>query len=319
MEIELVSALEKRNNQRLLENNLYSKLLRKKLIFLYLLLGKTNFSRAFWSLLPEGLRKKDIIDLDSEIICRHILKNRIGDFVNIFDKKIFFCPENTDNKYPHLFALLATVNQIINLDQYKILTLIKDGSNIIDVGCNIGIFSLFANKTFPNSNIYSFEPNNITFKILKRTIDINNLNNNINIFNCALGDKEGNKKLRISKDALASGSAIADSQIVSEKNYFSSESVNVNITTIDKFVIDKNIKKVDFIKIDSEGYEKNILLGAKNTIQKFNPTIVCSAYHLKDDKTEIPDLIKSLFKDYGFEIENRVEKILIAKTNQKEI
>ncbi len=197
--------------------------------------------------------------------------------------------------------------------------MIKDGFNIIDAGCNIGVFSIFANHNFPNSNIYAFEPNNVNFGIFKKTIDINHLADRIHVFNQALGDIKCNKQLKLSKDPLASGSAIEDSQIIQNKDYFTSSFINVDVVAIDDFVKGNNISKIDFIKIDSEGYEKNILLGARNTIQRFSPIIVCSAYHLKNDKVEIPNLIRSISGNYQFKIDDKAEEILIARTNQKEI
>ncbi len=113
---EIIFALKNRNKQRLLENSLYSKLLRKKLILQYLISGKVKLSEAFWNLLPDKLRIKKTADLDAEIISRYILGDKIEDSINLFGKKIYFCSENTENKYPYLFALMATINQIVNLD-----------------------------------------------------------------------------------------------------------------------------------------------------------------------------------------------------------
>lgn len=308
---DIISALKR--NQRLLENSLYSKLLRKKIILQYLILRKVKFLEGFWNLLPDKFRIKNIPNLDEEIIPRYVLGDRIDSSINLFNKEIYYCPEGTKNKHPYLFAFMATINQIINLDQYKISELVKDGFSIIDAGCNIGVFSIFANHIFPNNNIYAFEPNNVNFQIFKKTIDANQLSTRIHCFNEALGNRKCSKNLKLSKDPLASGSAMEDSRIIQNKDYFSSSSVSVNVTTIDDFVRENNISKIDFIKIDSEGYEKNILLGAKNTIQRFHPIIVCSAYHLKDDKKEIPDLIKSFSERYQFRQDNKAEEILIAE------
>lgn len=86
---------------------------------------------------------------------------------------------------------------------------------------------------------------------------------------------------------------------------------DISMISIDCFVNDNNIKKVDFIKIDTEGYERQIIKGAKNTIKNFLPVIACSAYHLKDDKTEISALVKSINPNYKYRIEKRAEETLI--------
>lgn len=83
------------------------------------------------------------------------------------------------------------------------------------------------------------------------------------------------------------------------------------MVTIDSFVEEHKIEKVDFIKMDTEGYERNIIMGAAKTIRRFSPVIVCSAYHLKDDKIKIPELIKSINPEYKYRIEKRGEEDLV--------
>ncbi|MEM1671529.1 MAG: FkbM family methyltransferase [Archaeoglobaceae archaeon] len=82
------------------------------------------------------------------------------------------------------------------------------------------------------------------------------------------------------------------------------------MTTIDKFVEETNIEKVDFIKIDTEGYEREIIKGAKETIRKFKPKMAISAYHLPDDKEKIPELILSIRDDYRFKLVNKGDEDL---------
>lgn len=86
------------------------------------------------------------------------------------------------------------------------------------------------------------------------------------------------------------------------------EKIKVKLTTLDKFVEENNIKKIDFIKIDAEGSEREIIKGAKLIIKKFKPKIAVSAYHLPDDKKVIPELILSINKDYKYRLVSKGEE-----------
>jgi len=68
---------------------------------------------------------------------------------------------------------------------------------------------------------------------------------------------------------------------------------------------------VDFIKMDTEGYEGKILEGAKETIRRFSPVLSMSAYHHEDDKKTIPELIRSLNPKYKCRLTRNVEDNLL--------
>lgn len=75
--------------------------------------------------------------------------------------------------------------------------------------------------------------------------------------------------------------------------------------TLDNFVDQNNIERVDFIKIDTEGAERQIIKGAKETIKKFKPKMAIAAYHFPDDKEKIPELVLSIRDDYKYRLLNR--------------
>ena len=72
------------------------------------------------------------------------------------------------------------------------------------------------------------------------------------------------------------------------------------ITTLDHYVGEKNLPRVDFIKMDVEGAELDILKGAASTIMRFKPILAFSAYHKLDDFWTLTKFIKSLRPDYEF-------------------
>jgi hypothetical protein len=80
--------------------------------------------------------------------------------------------------------------------------------------------------------------------------------------------------------------------------------------TLDSFVKEYDVERVDFIKIDTEDSEREILKGAKETIRKFKPRMAIAAYHLPDDKKVIPELLLSIRDDYKFRLVKKGEEDL---------
>ena len=72
------------------------------------------------------------------------------------------------------------------------------------------------------------------------------------------------------------------------------------IIDIDTYVLEKEISKIDFIKMDIEGSELDALKGARNSICKWKPKMAICMYHKIDDMWKIPQYIKSLRSDYEF-------------------
>lgn len=154
---------------------------------------------------------------------------------------------------------------------------------VIDAGAWIGDFSAYASKK--GATVYAFEPVSETFEYLLIT---KKLNTNIFPIRKGLGDKIGQYYIsRLKKNSVAN-------KIVSE----SENCEEIRVTTIDKFVEDYNIKKVDFIKADIEGFERNMLLGAKNTLMKFAPKLAICTYHIPDDPRFLESIIKEANPKY---------------------
>ena len=81
----------------------------------------------------------------------------------------------------------------------------------------------------------------------------------------------------------------------------------VQVTTIDAYAREKNLPHVDFIKMDVEGAELDILKGAATTIARFKPILALSAYHKLDDFWTLTKFIKSIRPDYEFALRQSYE------------
>jgi FkbM family methyltransferase len=190
--------------------------------------------------------------------------------------------------------LIYTKQHLINRNQSfenttlkRFSNLIKNGDIILDIGANIGAFSLLGSKaTGEKGQIYAFEPSKNTFDALNKNIKLNNLKN---VFpqQIALSDSEGFIHLgAVENDAL--------NFIDINKNDSSGE--KVRMTTLDKWLKDNNLGKIDLIKIDIEGAELLCFKGAINMLTTTPPTIImeCNEKWCRRFEYTVFDLLKFL-------------------------
>jgi len=135
----------------------------------------------------------------------------------------------------------------------------------LDIGAHVGGFSMIASKLF--GSVYSFEPQPFNFEGLSENIKLNNLANVIAI-NKGVGNEITEKEI----SARGGGSKIYSGNIpkIPKVTYD-----KISLTTIDSM---KFKLPVSVIKIDTEGYEEQVLEGAKQTIAKFRPVIIIETH-----------------------------------------
>lgn len=141
---------------------------------------------------------------------------------------------------------------------------IKNNNIVFDVGANIGEWSQFTINNFPNVIIHAFEPIPEIYKLLEKNMAKykNIILNNVALFN----DNKSTKfyyYVNISKM-----SSIFRRRHEVEINIIKSKPKIINVPTIllDDYCKYKNINKIDYLKIDTEGAEFPILIGSKNMI-----------------------------------------------------
>lgn len=151
-----------------------------------------------------------------------------------------------------------------------LLSIIKDGDSILDIGAHIGWYSLIFGKQFLNSKIYAFEPVDKTFQLLSNNVAMNNLSNII-IQNYGLWDKNDLIKFNFFEGGavLSSPANLIDHQTSLK---------TCQVRTMDQAVKDLKIDKVDIIKCDIEGCELFALKGGVETIIKNKPLIFIELY-----------------------------------------
>ena len=165
--------------------------------------------------------------------------------------------------------------------------------HILDVGAFIGTHTAaFSSFVGSEGKVYSFEPIEYIFNILSKNIQRNHFENTI-LYNVALGFEEN-----IISAPIIDFNKTANYGTYSFKNETElkeQSSNNIKIESIDKY----NFKKVDFIKIDVEGMEYDVLKGGIKTIQYYRPYIFSEANSL-EDSIAVLNLSRDInYKSYG--------------------
>lgn len=158
-------------------------------------------------------------------------------------------------------------------------TFLKPGMHIVDVGANIGLYSIVACKKLKEGErIWAFEPSSENYKRLLKNLTLNKCNDLVIPVNLGLGNKD-NEELSLRRD---SGYGDAERYILPDNKLPSEELPNikrkveeeiVNLTTLDSFMGKINNSRVDFMKMDTEGYEYFGLQGARQILAS-NPNMV---------------------------------------------
>ena len=161
------------------------------------------------------------------------------------------------------FMDALTIKEVFVNNDYKIKSS-KQPKIIIDIGANIGSFSIFAASKMPNAKIFSFEPLRGTFQQLKENISINGFGKQIVPNKMAVYKEE--KRIKLYDAGISGLSSIYRTR--NEENF-----ELIKSTTL-KNIFEKNkIKTCDYLKIDCEGAEYDILSNCPKSIFKKIKTI----------------------------------------------
>ena len=161
----------------------------------------------------------------------------------------------------------------------KVNVTVESGDIVIDAGSWIGDFAAYASVR--GATTYAFEPVDSTFAILEKTAQ---LNGGIIPVKKGLSNEHVTRQMFVN-DAMSSGNSfIANAD-------HTDGSLTVETTTIDDFVRENHLPRVDFIKADIEGFERHMLAGAQDTLARFAPKLALCTYHLPDDPQVMAELI----------------------------
>lgn len=212
-----------------------------------------------------GLGKSQkVVNLYEEILSK--MGNGIrSDFIIMDGQKLFLDKEDS--------LMLSIKNNDHELTEIKFLKqIIKNGDTVLDLGANIGVYTLiFAKLVGKSGHVFAFEPDPTNFEILSKNVK-ENKHENVTLVQKAVSEKNDRIKLFVSKRNHASH-RIFDSE---EKR----NSIEVDVITLDTYF--KKIKNpINFIKMDVEGVEGATLLGASNIIKNSKDLVIMMEYFPK--------------------------------------
>ncbi len=181
---------------------------------------------------------------------------------------------------------------------------------IFDCGANIGIATIYFKWLYPDSEIYAFEPDKETFKILEQNVEHIN---GVYIFNKALSDIEGDIDFYIN----CPGSLVMSTK----KDRKLKNKVTVSSIRLSSLIT----KQVDFIKMDIEGSEKEVIqdLDENNKLKKINKLAIEYHHRFGKEKSSLSEILK-IFEKNNFEyqintkytpsLDNKFQNIMIYLT-----
>ena len=183
----------------------------------------------------------------------------------------------------------------------------KPGMIVFDVGANIGEWTLtMANGVGAKGRVYSFEPTPFLFDALNKTVVANQFNQVI-VSPYALSDTSKTMDFYIQHDEnelldarLSRLDSPADFKewITDGKK---AKKIQVKTITLDEFAIKEKLERLDFIKIDAEGYESVIVEGGLTVLKKFRPNLILECGGVYDSEEKRKRMVTRL-RDLGYRL-----------------
>lgn len=202
-----------------------------------------------------------------------------------------------------------------HVSENKYLNLREDAV-IFDVGANVGIMSLNFAKQAPKGKVYAFEPTHYAIEKLKRNLELNpgiaKVIKTVQTFISCEGTAQNEIKAfsswKINKEVGSDQHPVHGGKAMSTEG--------VPTTTIDDYVKEKQIDRLDFIKIDTDGHEFDVLLGAKSTIEKFRPQIIfeLGQYVMEERGIKFQDY-ERFFSELNYDLSNAANNKAISVSN----
>lgn len=160
--------------------------------------------------------------------------------------------------------------KMINILNFKVNDI------FIDVGANIGWYTLNAAKQLEKGQVFAIEAEPANFRILKDNIDLNNFKNVIS-YNIAAWNKNTNIKLMLSKSYTMH--TVKEDFITNRESRYSKRTMIIEAKKLDDIFNELDLAKLDVVKIDVEGAEIEVIDGMKKYLSLYNPRIIVESYN----------------------------------------
>lgn len=178
----------------------------------------------------------------------------------------------------------------VQLEIDFLLSLIKSGNTVLDIGANIGSHTLaFSQAVGTTGQVYAFEPQEKIYEILKQNIKLNDYATNIYTYQSPIGKTVGEivdiPKFTYEEEYNFGGASLKDKFY---KEYYQLHTLNVDSL---------NLQACHLIKADVEGFESEVVRGSLETIKKFRPFV-----YLENNRPEQLTDIQMMLHSFGYAI-----------------
>lgn len=162
---------------------------------------------------------------------------------------------------------------------------------VFDVGANIGQTTTAFSEGFPEARFYCFEPVQSTYDLLNKNLS----GVNAECFRVAMGAAPGQAPVYVTEHSLTN-SLIRPPRVA--------ESELVDITTVDRFAAEHRIDRISLLKIDTEGYDLEVLRGSSGMLAdgRIDFVLVEVGFHPGDDRHVLFDDVRALLIPHGFAV-----------------
>lgn len=220
-----------------------------------------------------------------------------------FNDQISF---NIDSRTLGSFKDFASDNQDSIKEITNFIAQTKDRTCLLDIGAYHGIFSLIFTANAPDKSAYAFDPSPRVFDFLQFNAKVNP-KNKIKACQCVVGDND--KPVIMKFESINQLSAIGGQESVKKHKQLTLQS-----TTIDQFIKENKIKP-DVVKIDTEGFEYQVLKGGENYFKSCHPLLFLEIHPPKLlnhglDLAKLEKLIYSLGYDSIYDLDGKLIKDL---------
>ena len=222
------------------------------------------------------------------------------------------CVVELDSMTFHLPSMqqLSVIFEILRERVYERVYSLRRGYVVIDVGAHVGVFSVMAARVIGEDGVVlAIEPEPKNLKFLQENIVTNGVERTVRILRGAAGREKGKGKLYLSEHSTQHSFYTR-----SHVGEYMKDFIEVNVDSLDDIVINLGIRKVDFIKIDVQGWELEVLNGMTGILGLPAVNIAIAAYHsLPDGTPEAPRVI-NFFESRGVKAVDYKNGFVYAET-----
>ena len=255
-----------------------------------------NIKNNLISRMASFSRNRNLYYFDKLLRVTYNPDNRYNDFIEeiiVLDSGFKFNVNTSSYLEWYLYFYGAYEPAVNNL----ISTILKTGDIAVDVGANVGIHTLTMASIVSNSGkVLAFEPHPFIFNRLINNLRINNINW-VEPFKLGVADKKCSLCLNSFDNLSANQGTSFVTDEAEEANFF-----KIDLICLDDFLMDKEIRKLNFIKIDVEGYDLKVILGAFKTIDKFKPIIIFEYVKNDNQCNQDWDIVVSFFESQSYRL-----------------